>query len=454
MKGTAFPFVLAAFLAAGAPLSGSAAQPKERPLPETAKLDLAWWRGFNDPQLDSLLAEALAGNLDVKTAAARLGIAEAGVGAIRAERRPSLNLDGGLGVRKYSRTASHQDPDINRPALELSAGYEVDLWGRLAQRQQAQIADWRASAEDVTSAQLALSAEVAAAWFALRANAELLNVLAERLEQAKSLLALQQTRARAGLATGDETLGQAEFIANLDLERSSLVEDRARLEHRLSALRGLSAADAKPLTAPPLGNLEGLALPRDLGTGLLAQRPDVRAATLRLRAQQARVGVAHAATLPALTLLGKGFFTGDTLREFLRGGSLEGFLAAQISVPLLDGGRNRARLDAARAELTLAGEEYSAVVVRAFEESANAVSEAEEAQSRLAIANQMLTARTNAAAFYAQRKAAGLIDRLASLNEQDRLFAAQQETVRARLDLLKAQIDLGLALALGAPPEA
>ncbi len=452
MNGTIRRRILLVALLGTVPLWGSPEQPKARALPETPGLDLSWWRGFKDPQLDALLVEAMGKNPDVRTAAARLGMAEAGLGVTRAGHRPSLELDVGAGVRKYSPTAKYQDPDINRPGLELTAGYLVDLWGRFAQGEQAGVADWQASAEDVTSARLALSAEVAGTWFALRANRSLLEILGNRLGRAHELLALLQARKGAGLAAGDEVLSQTGFISQLELERSVLLAVRARLDHRLAALCGLSATEAESRTAHPLGTLESVALPQNLGTGLLAQRPDVRAAALRLRAQQARVGIAQAGTLPSLTLLSKGFFTGDALRELLRGGSIEGFLAAQVNLPLLDGGRSRTQLESARANLALVGEQYTAVVVRVFEESADALSEAETAQARLGAANLLVDSCTQSLTLVEQRQAAGLIDRLVTLREQDHRSIAQQDAVRAQLDFLKAQIDMALVFAIGAPP--
>ena len=426
-------------------------EPEARTLPETPALDLSWWRGFKDPRLDTLLAEALGKNPDVRIAAARLGIAEAGLGFLRANRRPSLDLDAGVGVRKYTPTAKYQDPDINRPGLELTAGYAVDLWGRFVRDEQAGVADWRAAAEDVTSARLALAAEVGGTWFALRANRSLLDILGNRLDRARELLAVLRAREGAGLDPVDNSISQTGLIAQLELELSALREIRAHLDHRLSSLRGLSVTETDLPAVPPLGPLESLALPPDLNTGLLAQRPDVRAAALRIQAEQGRVGVAKAGTLPSLTLLGKGFFTGDSLRELLRGGSLEGFLAAQVKIPFLDGGRSRTQLDSARASLALAAEEYSAVVVRAFEESADALSNAEAAQARLGAANRLVDASTRGVALVEQRKAAGLADRLAALRVQDHCSQAQEEAVRAQLSFLKAQIEVALALAIGAP---
>jgi len=179
----------------------------------------------------------------------------------------------------------------------------------------------------------------------------------------------------------------------------------------------------------------------------------VRAAKLRLEAQQARVGATRAAALPAIALIGKGFFTGDTLREFLRGGSLSGFLASQFTLPILNQERNRGRLEEARAEFSVAQEDFSGVVIRAFGECRDAVSAAEAAQSILRYREELQCRRKESLDAASRRRAAGLLGRLTILPLEDALFDAEKETVKARLTLLDAQVQLALTLALGAPTQ-
>jgi multidrug efflux system outer membrane protein len=398
---------------------------------------LAWWHGFRDPQLEALISETLAANPDLKIAAARLGVAQAALTAARAERRPSLALGAGVQHRAYSRTERTADSTLNTAATALSLGptatYEIDLWGRLAHGTDAATADARATAEDAAALRLSLTSEVANTWFALRANAAETALLESRRAHANTALALLQARQTAGLADAQPTASQRAALATLERESAALARDRANLIHRLAALRGIRPEAAPPLTVPPLASVAAHALPADLTTDVLARRPDVRAAASRLAAQQSRVGEARAAALPSLALSAHGLFTGESIRELLRTGSLGSFIAAQFTVPLLDGGRRAARTESACAELAIATETYAALTVRAFQETADALAAVAAARAKRDAASALLAARHELRTSAEARRAVGRVGRLTSLAADDDVFVADTELVRALL---------------------
>jgi multidrug efflux system outer membrane protein len=441
MIAAARPFLFVALLGIGV-----FAAETPRPAPTLGAPDLAWWRGFNDPQLDALLQETLAANPDLKIAAARLGVARAALNSARTERRPSLSLGAGAQRRAYSRTERAADPTLATAATALSlgptAGYEVDLWGRLARGVDAGAAEFRASAEDAAALQLTLTGEVAATWFALRANTRESKLLAARLENARALLALLAARASAGLADAEQRVQ----LAALDREAATLAEQRARLLHHLAALRGLRPEAAPPLVAPALAAAPANPLPAGLTTAVLARRPDLRAAAARLAAQQARVGEARAAAFPALALSAQGLFTGASLRELLRTGSLGSFIAAQITVPLLDGGRRAARTDSARAELTVAAETYAALTLRAFQETADALATVESAHAELRAADSALVASRQLLALAVARQTAGRTGGLEPLAAHDGVLLAETDLSRAHLAEHRALVALAQTL--------
>ena len=428
-------FLLAALLAVGA-------RGAEPTAPATA-----WWRGFEDPQLDTLVRETLAANPDLKTAAARLGVAQAALAAARAERR--LNLDfGAHAERRYYNRAERKAGGLPDPALSLGldAGYEVDLWGRLAHGVEAGAADLRASAEDAAALRLALTAEVATAWFTLRTNAVETDLLARRRENARTHLALLAARAAAGLADAAPAAERRALLADLDRESAALARERALLLHQLAALRGLRPESAPFPPIAPLVAASATPLPADLTTAVLARRPDVRAASARVAAQQARLGEARAAALPALKLSAEGLFSGKNLRELLRSGSLGGFIAAQLTAPLLDGGRRAARTESARAELDAVAQSYAALVVRVFQETADALTALESAQAGIRAAEAAQAARRQLSALAEARRAAGRTDRLAVLSAEAEELVASAELARARLAEIRAVILLGQTL--------
>lgn len=424
----------------------------ETPRPASAPVvsHVGWWHGFADPQLDALIDETLAANPDLKIAAARLGVAEAALTAARAERRPSLALGAAAQRRAFARNERAADPTLKSAATALSLGptaaYEVDLWGRLAHGTDAAAAEARAAAEDVATLRLNLAAEVANTWFSLRANSAETALLATRDTRARTALALLENRQSAGLTDGQSATAQRATLATFTRESAMLARDRATLIHRLAALRGLRPEAATLLIAPALAAAPADPLPAGLTTAVLARRPDLRAAAARLAAQQARVGEARAAALPALALSAQGLFTGESLRELLRTGSLGSFIAAQITVPLLDGGRRAARTDSARAELKVATETYAALTLRAFQETADALAAVESARAELRAADSTLIERRKLLALAVARQTAGRTGGLEPLGAHDEVLMAETDRSRAHLAEHRALVSLAQTL--------
>ena len=440
------PFLLVALLMLPADAADT-----PRTASTSAVSDSAWWHSFADPQLDALIDEALAANPDLKIAAARLGVAEAAITAADAERRPTLDLAASAQRRAYSRTERAADPTLKSAATAFSLGptatYEIDLWGRLAHGTDAAAAEARAAAEDVVTLRLTLAGEVASTWFALRAKSAETALLATRHTHARTALALLAARHSAGLIDAQPATTQRAALATFNRESSVLDRDRATLFHRLAALRGLRPEAAPPLIAPALAAGPAYALPVGLTTAVLARRPDLHAAAARLAAQQARVGEARAAALPALALSAQGLFTGASLRELLRTGSLGSFIAAQITVPLLDGGRRAARTDSARAELTVAAETHAALTLRAFQETADALAAVESARAELCAADSALVERRQLLALAVARQTAGRTGALEPLAARDGVLVA--ETDRSRAHLAEHRALVALAKTLG-----
>jgi NodT family efflux transporter outer membrane factor (OMF) lipoprotein len=409
------------------------------------------WRLLNDPQLDGLIAEALAANPDVRTAAARLTLAEAEFDSTRAARRPELNLNAGGERRTYSRNDRREDSSLKSPATHLTFGagasYEVDLWGRLAKAAEAGRAETLASAADLDAARLSIAAEVAVAWYSLRGELVEGDLITRRQSAARQQLALLEERFKAGLIGADEIAAHRSPIAQLDADQIEHTRLIAAWRNRLVALRGQSALGETPgvvISAWPELNPSA-----SLTTELIGQRPDVRAAYARVAANQARVGSAKAARLPSLNLTADGLFSSHSLQDLLNSGSLAGWLAAQINLPLFDGGRRKARVRAAEAELSVGMADYTATTVRAFQETADALTSVETAHDRLIATQADIAARRQRLALALTRLDAGLSDRLAVLDAEISHLEAEREAARARLNQTLAGISLGRALAAG-----
>lgn len=416
-----------------------------------ADTTLPTWRLLDDPQLDGLIAEALAANPDVRTAAARLTLAKAEFNSTRAARRPELNLNAGGERRTYSRNDRRDDPSLKSPSSNLTVGatasYEVDLWGRLAKAAEAGRAETLASAADLDAARLSIAAEVAIAWYSLRGELVDGDLISSRQSAARQQLALLEERLKAGLIGADEIAAHRSVLAQLDADQIEHTRLTAAWRNRLVALRGQSAAGEVPIVATPAW--PELNPSASLTTELIEQRPDVRAAYARVAAHQARVGSAKAARLPSLNLTADGLFSSNSLRDLLDRGSLAGWLAAQINVPLFDGGRRKARVRVTEAELSVGMADYTAITVRAFQETSDALTSVETARDRLIAAQADVAARRQRLALAQTRLDAGLSDRITVLDAEISRLEAERDAARARLNQTLAGIGLSRALAAG-----
>jgi multidrug efflux system outer membrane protein len=411
----------------------------------------AEWRLLDDPQLDGLITEAIAANPDVRTAAARLALAEAEFESTRAARRPELGLNAGGERRTNSRNARRDDPSLKSHSANLTLGaaasYEVDLWGRLAKAAEAGQAEALASAADLDAARLTIAAEVATTWFSLRNELLETDLLARHQAAARQQLTLLQQRQNAGLIAADEIAAQQSLLAQLDADQAEHTRLLAAWRNRLAALLGQSTASETPNVATTAW--PEFSTPDTLTTDLIGRRPDVRAAYARVAAREAGVGAAKAATLPSLNLTANGLFSGGSLRDLLNRGSLAGWLAGQINLPLFDGGRRKARVRSAEAELSLVTANYTATTVRAFQETADALTSVETARDRLRAAQADRTARSQRLSVAQARLDAGLADRLDLLGAHINRLEAEREEARARLNQTLAGITLARTLAAG-----
>jgi multidrug efflux system outer membrane protein len=334
-----------------------------------------WWKVFRDPALDALEAQAIAANQNLAVAAARVKQARTLVGVAQADRIPQVN--GGVGPYRFKPSgASQRLPDgetvspytVWRGVLTFS--YEVDLFGRVGNRIDAARADAEGAEASFRSVLLALQADVAQTYFALRQTDAELGVLRTTVKLREDTVKLVQRRFDLG-DISELDLAQAKTsLALTRNEAIALERIRAQLEHALAVLTGRAPASFD-LAAGPLA-AEVPAIPAGLPSALLERRPDIAAAQRAMAASNARIGVAKAAFFPSLTLTGQGGFESADLGDLFQWSSrtwlLGPLFGTILSMPLIDGGRNQANLDRAYAVLEESMAAYRQTVLGAFAE--------------------------------------------------------------------------------------
>jgi NodT family efflux transporter outer membrane factor (OMF) lipoprotein len=411
-----------------------------------------WWRLYNDPALDGLIADALAHNTDVRVAVARLARARAALREVKVNRLPDV----GVGASAtYGRAAEGQQlPGNSRTDTSFDVGldvaYEVDLFGRVSRNVEAARGDVAAADADAEAVRVAIAAETARAYADAASAAERLAVATRIVALLDDSLKLTERRVEVGLTTRLDTARIAALRNQRQAEIPAIAAERDSALFRLAMLTGRAPAEL-PLVAGARDTALKLdrAIPVGDGAQLLARRPDVRAAERRLAAATARIGVATADLYPRITLGGSIGSTANSVGNLFTGGPLNWVLGPLISWAFTDHARARARVAGAEAGTQEALAEFDGTVLRSLQETETALSAYSHALER----REALKAARDEAAVAARitraQQREGQVDSLALL-DAERTFAEQEAELTA-MDgrVVAAQIDLFRALGGG-----
>lgn len=392
-----------------------------------------WWRQFGDPTLDRLIDRALAENLDLALAAARVEEARALLAGSRAEQWPTLDAQADASRQRGAETTGGgQARSLYSVAGVL--GYELDLFGRLRSASDAARERLAESVYSSEALRLTVITDVIGAYLDLRTAEHQLAITEDTIAARAAALRLEQARLRLGAGT-ELTLRQAE--AELASARAVAAALRDTVRRSETALGVLTGATPELLieSAPPPGEFSALALPgtlpRMLPSELLARRPDVRAAEAALRASNADIGTARAQAFPRISLTA--LIGSDALRVGdLFSGPAQGWsLGSALVAPLLDFGRVEAQVAGARARRDQADILYRQTAQTAFAEVRDALTTLREAQARE----------------QARAEAARALERALELSELQyrRGRGLYLDVLVAQRSLLSAQIDQAAA---------
>lgn len=416
------------------------------------------WSALQDPQLATLIDQALVANTDVRETLARVEAARAAAGLARRNRLPS----GGIGVSASQVSlAAAETTGLTRPGggfdvatATIDVGWEIDLFGRLRKAERAARARAAGQSAEAEAMRISVTAEVSRTYFLLRAAREQRAIRERYREHQSEIVVLSEALVAEGrLAPGDLARARAEFAS--DVAEVEVAEDEAvRLEAALAVLLGElpgrwhvpDAADLTPLRFTQVA----LPAPQDL----LRRRPDVQAAEHRLSAENADVAVAAAARYPQLNLLGVfGFVAGgfsDLGRVDTDSWSFGGLLRWNV----FDLPRLNAQVDIEKAETAAALAAFDRTMLRAFEEIENAArrygSAHRQAEARVTQARE---ARISAAAAQA-RYEEGASAYLDALQARRDALVADLAAAEAVADQRVAVVGLLKALAVPVPPGA
>lgn len=399
-----------------------------------------WWQRYEDPALTQLVDDALAANLDLRAAAARVRRARAELGFTRADQYPTLNAQADVVRGDTGQTTSAADGPVTRYRIAGVLAYELDLWGRLAQATEAARGRWLQTTFGADAVRLALITDVVTAYFNLRALDRQIRTTQDTIATRNEAYRLEQVNYRNG-ATTELTLRQSEAELALAEAQLPALQNRAgQVRRTLAILTGRPPSQVLQPPALPTVALRDLTLdtrlPKLLPSELIERRPDIRAAEAGLMAAQADISVARTAWLPRINLAGTIGSAATDADALFTGPAQLWDLGGSVLAPLLDFGRIRAGVDVAEAQRDLAELQYRASIRDALREAGDAWTLLETASRRLEALTRQVGALQAAVRLAETRYRNGYSPFFEVLDARRSLLAAelaQTEAVRDRL---------------------
>lgn len=439
--------------AASGPFQSTAAfQSQSAAVTTAAPADDHWWRLYNDPVLDELVADALAANTDVRAAVARIARARAALREVRSDRLPQTGISAGGNYTRYSTLQS--TPGAPRQGWVVDGGldvsYEVDLFGRVSRGVEAARGDLNASQADANAVRVTVAAETARAYADAASAAERLAVAQRIVDLLDKSVALTAHRTDVGLTTPLDTARITALREQRRADIAAIAAERQTALFRLATLTGRAPADLPAIAAERVTSLRlSQPIPVGDGQGLLARRPDVHAAEQRLAATTARIGVATAALYPQIKLGGSIGQTSAGFTDFFGGGPLRWLAGPLISWNFPNQQAARARIAEARADSQEALANFDGTVLRALQESETALSNyAHLLDQRTALQAARDQAERAVRITRAQMRE-GQIDGLVATDAERTFAEAEAALALADAQIADAQVDVFRALGGG-----
>jgi multidrug efflux system outer membrane protein len=406
-----------------------------------------FWKQFNDATLDKLVDDSLNANHDLRIAVGRLAEARAARHQSLYDLGPTVTASGGHTTQKVPEvqggipqfTASYYD-------VGFDAAWELDLFGRVRREVEASTAQLQGAEAGLRDAQVSVTAEVARTYFELRGQQEQLAVARKNIENETASFNLTDARLKAGRGTElDTSRAKAQLSTTLSTI-DPLEAAVSRSIHRLSVLTGREPNALTTLLAP----VQQLPpLPKTLSVGdpgvMLRQRPDIRVAERQLAASNALVGVAVGDYFPKVTFTGSFGYDATTLNGLGTSASRAYSIGPGISWAAFDLGRVHARVAEAKARKTTAVAQYEQTVLKALEETENALVTHARTRDQLVHAADAAQSSTAAAQLARVRYEGGVVDFLevldaerTQLEAEDRLAQTRTQAVTSLVAVYKA----------------
>lgn len=409
--------------------------------------DMRWWMQFDDPVLDQLVTQGLSTNHDVRIAVARVQQARAVFDEVSRDRFPTVGVGASVERRDQVVPGFTTEPQgLTIYQAGFDAFWELDLFGRVRSQIRSAVAtaqSFEATADDV---RVSIAAEIARNYFEIRGLQQQLAVAERSLANQQETLRLAQVRRDAGFGEEQDVASAAARVAAIEASIPPIRSATAQREHRLAVLTatrpGELGADLSPRAYPPLSKALAVGEPNTL----LRRRPDVRAAERQLAAATANESVAAADLYPRITITGFLGLLAGRGNLFDVGESRAWAVTPAMSWAAFDIGSVRARLRGVEAATQEAAATFEVIVLRALEETENALVSYREEQQRLVRLAEQARESGRAASIARVRYREGVVDFLDLLDAERTQLQAEDAVAQAEANVFTSVIAIYKAL--------
>ncbi len=420
-----------------------------------------WWRLYGEPELDRLITTAVESNQTLRQAVARVDEARALARVAGSFLYPTISNNPAFSRTRFSGNRDsavtgqrvQQGVTVNDWLIPFDLTYEIDVWGRVRRSFESARAQAQASADDAAAVGLIVETDVTRFYYTLRS----LDAQAQILEQ--SVLAYREqvrvvsVQFRTGLV-GPIVVAQAQAqLQTTVAQQRDILRARADLEHALAILCG-RPAPSFAVAVNPLGEVSPPAVPPGLPAQLLARRPDVAAAEQNLVAANAQVGVATAEFYPRFMLTSSAGFESADISTVFNWQSRVSSILPSVSIPIFQGGRLRANLDATKARYRQAVAAYTNQILAAYGDVEDALTDLRAFTNEVGSLRGAVSASQDYLRFAQAQYKYGLVDYLIVIDAERTLLANQLSLAQTVNLQMVASIQLIKALGGGWSPHA
>lgn len=410
-----------------------------------------WWTAFGSDELNAYMRAALADNLDIAAAIARIREADAQAKIAGAALLPTLDA-GFTPSRGQTPTASLGKSGgtvvANTFTAKLSTSYQIDFWGGNRAAAASAEAAAKASRFDRQTVGLTTQSSLADTYFTILSLQERLSVARSDLKDGEELLDAYRDRFRAGTATDLDVAQQENEVATLTAAIPPLEQSLMQNRTALALLLGKLPAEVAPQSA----SLAGLTVPpvaAGIPSRLLARRPDVQYAEQNLIAANADITVARASLFPSLSLTGALGYESSTLKSLFDSNSLLRSLGGSVTQAIFHGGSLEGTVEYKRARYDELVAAYRKAVLSAFIDVDNALNTVQKTTEQEAAQQRAVDTARRAFELSQDQLRGGVADITTVLDTERSLFSARDTLLQNRLAHLEAVVSLYQALGGG-----